>query len=225
IIFATPPPSASIPSESGVTSSSSKSSVAADPPARICACTAAPSATTSSGFSSICRVFPLAFTSNKYPTTRQLLKLRPRNLPQIPLPTRQQHIQRRRLRSRQQNLRLNHRRANPLHRLAVPTNILTKIPGNIIQRNRNQQGVDIVPAQVRIPTRGDHLEDPLMQLQDRNIERPTAKVIHRNQAVFVLIQPISQRGRRRFIHQPQHLEARNPPSVLRSLPLRIIEVS
>ena len=44
----TMPPSVSIPSESGVTSSSSMFVI---PPARMCACTAAPSATTSSGLS------------------------------------------------------------------------------------------------------------------------------------------------------------------------------
>ena len=49
------PPSVSMPSDSGVTSSSSMSVM---PPARICACTAAPSATTSSGFSWLCGVLP-----------------------------------------------------------------------------------------------------------------------------------------------------------------------
>ena len=60
MILATTPPSASMPSESGVTSSSSRSSVAAEPPARICACTAAPSATTSSGLSSVWGFLPRA---------------------------------------------------------------------------------------------------------------------------------------------------------------------
>ncbi len=49
------PPSVSMPSDSGVTSSSSMSVM---PPARICACTAAPSATTSSGLSWLCGVLP-----------------------------------------------------------------------------------------------------------------------------------------------------------------------
>ena len=40
-----------MPSDSGVTSSNSISLVASEPPERMLACTAAPSATTSSGFS------------------------------------------------------------------------------------------------------------------------------------------------------------------------------
>jgi len=51
----TMPPRVSIPSESGVTSSSSMSVM---PPARICAWTAAPRATTSSGFMRLCGVRP-----------------------------------------------------------------------------------------------------------------------------------------------------------------------
>ena len=49
------PPRVSIPSDSGVTSSRSMFVI---PPARICAWTAAPSATTSSGLSRLCGTFP-----------------------------------------------------------------------------------------------------------------------------------------------------------------------
>jgi len=48
------PPATSIPRDSGVTSSSSISLVISEPPPRIFACTAAPSATTSSGFRPVC---------------------------------------------------------------------------------------------------------------------------------------------------------------------------
>ncbi len=57
---ATVPPSASMPSESGVTSSSRISSVVFEAPARMSACTAAPSATTSSGLSSMWGFLPRA---------------------------------------------------------------------------------------------------------------------------------------------------------------------
>ena len=51
MIFSIAPPIVSMPSDSGVTSSSSMSRL---PVTRMSACTAAPSATTSSGFSSVC---------------------------------------------------------------------------------------------------------------------------------------------------------------------------
>src|SRR5229473_1816157 len=51
MILATTPPIVSMPSDNGVTSSSS---ISFTPPSRMSACTAAPSATTSSGFSSVC---------------------------------------------------------------------------------------------------------------------------------------------------------------------------
>jgi len=54
MILSVTPPATSIPRDSGVTSSSSISLVISEPPPRIFACTAAPSATTSSGFRPVC---------------------------------------------------------------------------------------------------------------------------------------------------------------------------
>ena len=58
----TMPPSVSMPRERGVTSSRSMSVI---PPARMCACTAAPRATTSSGLSWLCGVFPKSSSTRR----------------------------------------------------------------------------------------------------------------------------------------------------------------
>ena len=68
MIFDVTPPIVSMPSERGVTSSSSMSRL---PVIRMSACTAAPSATTSSGFSSLCGVRP-----NNSPTRRRTSGMR-----------------------------------------------------------------------------------------------------------------------------------------------------
>ena len=68
MIFDITPPIVSMPSESGVTSSSSISRL---PVIRMSACTAAPSATTSSGLSSLCGVRP-----NSSPTSRRTSGMR-----------------------------------------------------------------------------------------------------------------------------------------------------
>ena len=60
MIFDVTPPIVSIPRESGVTSSSS---ISRFPVTRMSACTAAPSATTSSGFCSLCGVLPNRFAT------------------------------------------------------------------------------------------------------------------------------------------------------------------
>ncbi len=69
MILATTPPRASMPRESGVTSSRSRSSVAADAPARMLAWTAAPRATTSSGLSSVCGFLPRAERPKSWSTS------------------------------------------------------------------------------------------------------------------------------------------------------------
>ena len=68
MIFDITPPIVSMPSDSGVTSSSSISRL---PVTRMSACTAAPSATTSSGFSSLCGVRP-----KSSPTSRRTSGMR-----------------------------------------------------------------------------------------------------------------------------------------------------
>ena len=89
---------------------------------------------------------------------------------------------------------------------------------------RDQQVVDVVAAQVRVAVGGDHFEDSVLQLENRNVERAAAEVIHRDGAVLLPVQPIGQRSRRRLVHQPQNFQPRDPSRVLGRLPLRIVEI-
>ncbi len=92
------------------------------------------------------------------------------------------------------------------------------IATDILQRDRDQQIVDVVTAKVRVPVRRDDLEDAFMQLEDRHIERPAAIIVHRDQSVFFrALEPVRQRRRRRFIHQPDDLQPGDPPRILRRL--------
>ena len=68
------------------------------------------------------------------------------------------------------------------------------------------------------------LEDALMQLEDGNVERAAAEVVHGDDAVALLVQSVSERRRGRLIHQPQHFEAGNASRILRRLTLRVVEV-
>ena len=43
---------------------------------------------------------------------------------------------------------------------------------------RNQRRVQIVSAESRITVRGKNLEDALIQFEDGNVERASAKVVH-----------------------------------------------
>src|SRR5277367_799278 len=76
-------------------------------------------------------------------------------------------------------------------------------------RQFHQRVIDVVAAQVRIAIRGQHLINVAFgradQFQNRNIERPTAKIVNRHLPALLFVQPVRQRGRGGLIHQPQDL--------------------
>ncbi|CFE01321.1 NAD-specific glutamate dehydrogenase [Bordetella pertussis] len=84
--------------------------------------------------------------------------------------------------------------------------------------------VEIVPAQRRIATRGNHFEHALGQAQNGNIERAAAQVIHRVNAFGGLVQPIGDGRRGRLVEQAQHIQAGQPRGIARGLALRVVEI-
>ena len=89
----------------------------------------------------------------------------------------------------------------------------------------DQHVVEVVAAQVRVAVRGFHLEDAVAQLEDRDIERTAAQVIHGDLHVArLLIHTVSQRCGRRLVDDTAHLQACDLARLLRSLTLRVGEV-
>ena len=119
----------------------------------------------------------------------QLLELRARDLALIALAAGKLDIERRLLVRRQRDLRLDHRLANRLHDLGIAADIDAEIALDIVERDRDQQVVDVVAAEVGVAVGGDHLEDALVQLENRNVKRAAAEVVNRNGSVFFLSRP------------------------------------
>ena len=71
---------------------------------------------------------------------------------------------------------------------------------------------------------GNHLENAIVQFENRDVERAAAQIVNRDDAVFLLVQSVSERCCRRFVHQPQNIQAGDAAGIFRRLPLRIIEV-
>ena len=84
--------------------------------------------------------------------------------------------------------------------------------------------VEVVAAQVRVAVRGLHLDDALADLQHRDVEGAAAEVVDGDRLVLLLVETVRQRRRRRLVHDPQDLEPRDLPRVLRRLTLRVVEV-
>ena len=84
--------------------------------------------------------------------------------------------------------------------------------------------VQVVTTQVRVAVRRLHLEDTIANVQDRHVKRAAAEIVDGDVLVLLLVETVSQRGRRRLVDDPQDIQAGDFPGVFRSLPLTVIEV-
>src|SRR5207302_10104275 len=79
-------------------------------------------------------------------------------------------------------------------------------------------------ASVRVAVGGDHLEDTLVEFQNGNVESAAAEIVDGDDSVLAFIEAISQGRGGGLVHQPKDFKASNASSILRGLPLRIVEV-
>ncbi len=84
--------------------------------------------------------------------------------------------------------------------------------------------VEVLAAQVGVAIGRFDLENALAQLQDRNVERSPAQVEDGDLLVLLLVQAVSQGGRRRLVDDPEHVQAGDLAGVLGGLPLGVVEV-
>ena len=89
---------------------------------------------------------------------------------------------------------------------------------------RDQQIVDVVAAEVRVAVGGDDFEDAVVQLENGNVERAAAQVVHGDDAVLLLVEAVGERRGGRFIHQAQHFESGDAAGIFGGLPLRVVEI-
>ncbi len=87
-----------------------------------------------------------------------------------------------------------------------------------------QAVVVVLAAQEGVTGRGEHLEDVLSDLHDRDVEGPAAQVIDGDLPREIMPVAVGQRGGRRLVDDAEHAEPRDSPGVLRSLTLVVVEV-
>jgi hypothetical protein len=88
----------------------------------------------------------------------------------------------------------------------------------------DQLAVEIFTAQEGVAVGRLHFEHAVADFEDRNVERAAAKVVNRDRLVFVLVEAIGQRSRRRLVDDAQHFKARDLASVLGCLTLGVVEI-
>ena len=87
-----------------------------------------------------------------------------------------------------------------------------------------QRVIEVIAAQGRIATGGQHLEYALVQTQNGDIEGTAAQIIHRNHPFLTGVQAIGDGGGGGFVEQAQYLETGQSGRVLGALALGIIEI-
>ena len=65
---------------------------------------------------------------------------------------------------------------------------------------------------------------PSWSLQDGDVERAAAEVVHRDHACALPVEAVGQRRRGRLVDQAQHLETGDAAGVARGRPLGVVEV-
>mmetsp|Transcript_13398 Transcript_13398/g.16549 ORF Transcript_13398/g.16549 Transcript_13398/m.16549 type:complete len:292 (-) Transcript_13398:83-958(-) len=84
--------------------------------------------------------------------------------------------------------------------------------------------IKILSSQVGVAIGGHHFEDSVVDGQQGHIEGATAKVVHQNVLLGLLIQAIGDGCSRGLVDDTKHIHASNGASVLGGLTLRIVEV-
>ena len=84
--------------------------------------------------------------------------------------------------------------------------------------------VKVFTAKERIPVGRFHFEQPVVNLQNGDVEGPAAKVVHGDGARFLTIKAIGQCGGGRLVDDAQNLKTGDLASVLGGLTLGVVEI-
>jgi hypothetical protein len=115
--------------------------------------------------------------------------------------------------------------AHGLHRARMLAQINAVLGVNLIERNGQQQVVDVVAAQVRVAVGGLHLEDAVAQLEDGDVKGAAAQIVDSDRAFFGAVEAVGKSRRGGLVDQAKHIKAGHAARVFGGLALRVVEVS
>ena len=125
----------------------------------------------------------------------------------------------------ERDLRFDDGLANGLHGFAAAAHIHAEVALNVVERDGDEQVVDVVAAEVGVAVGGDDLEDALVQFEDRNVEGAAAEIVNRDGRRVFLVETVGERRGSRLVDEAQHFESGDASGVFGGLALRVVEVS
>src|SRR6266699_1022661 len=100
---------------------------------------------------------------------------------------------------------------------------------NQLVNERLEQIVNVVAAEMRVAVGREHLINIAVargnELEDGDVESAAAKIVNRDAATLLFVQAVGQSRGSRLVDEAENFEASNPSGVLRSLALRVVEIS
>jgi hypothetical protein len=106
----------------------------------------------------------------------------------------------------------------------VLADVHTVLRDELVGEQIDHAVVEVVPAQIRIATGREDLEDVLADLEDRDVEGAAAEVVDRDALGQPAAEAIGEGGGGRLVDEAQNLEAGDSARVLGGLALVVIEV-
>ena len=107
----------------------------------------------------------------------------------------------------------------PLQRLAIGLEVDAVVLLELAGQPVHDSPVVVVAAEMGVAIGGLDLEDPVPDIEDRDVEGAAAQVEDQDGLVLFLVQPVGERRRRGLVDDPQHVQAGDLPRVLRRLAL------
>lgn len=109
----------------------------------------------------------------------------------------------------------------------VGAQVLLVLPLEFLHEVVHHSIVEVFATEMRVAGRGFHLEDAILDRQNRHVEGTTAQVEDQDVLLArgLLIKTVGYRGGRGLVYYPEDIQASDSAGILRRLPLGVIEIS
>ena len=85
--------------------------------------------------------------------------------------------------------------------------------------------IPVVAAELGVAVRREDFEYAVRNFENGDVERTAAEVVNHDLAALILVEPVSERRRRGFVDDTEHVESRDFACVFGCLTLAVGEVS